>query len=41
MSSGLGRFGIATNSAYASSKSAMEGLTESISYELDHLGLEL
>lgn len=39
ISSGLGRFGIATNSAYASSKFAVEGLTESISYELEQFGI--
>jgi NAD(P)-dependent dehydrogenase (short-subunit alcohol dehydrogenase family) len=39
LSSGLGRFGIATNSAYVSSKFAVEGLTESISYELEPFGI--
>ncbi len=39
ISSGLGRFGIATSSAYASSKFAMEGLTESMSYELEPFGI--
>jgi NAD(P)-dependent dehydrogenase (short-subunit alcohol dehydrogenase family) len=39
ISSGLGRFGIATSSAYVSSKFAMEGLTESISYELEPFGI--
>jgi NAD(P)-dependent dehydrogenase (short-subunit alcohol dehydrogenase family) len=39
ISSGLGRFGIATNSAYASSKFAVEGLTESMSYELEQFGI--
>ena len=39
ISSGLGRFGIATNSAYVSSKFAVEGLTESISYELEPFGI--
>ena len=39
MSSGLGRFGIATSSAYASSKFVVEGLTESISYELEPFGI--
>lgn len=39
MSSGLGRFGIATSSAYVSSKFAVEGLTESISYELEPFGI--
>ena len=39
ISSGLGRFCIATSSAYASSKFAIEGLTESISYELEPFGI--
>ena len=39
ISSGLGRFGIATSSAYVSSKFAIEGLTESISYELEPFGI--
>lgn len=39
ISSGLGRFGVATNSAYASSKFAVEGLTESMSYELKQFGI--
>ena len=39
ISSGLGRFGIGTSSAYASSKFAIEGLTESISYELEPFGI--
>ena len=39
ISSGLGRFGIATSSAYASSKFAIEGLTESMSYELEPFGI--
>lgn len=39
VSSGLGRFGIATSSAYASSKFAVEGLTESMSYELEQFGI--
>ena len=40
ISSGLGRFGIATSSAYASSKFAVEGLTESMSYELEPFGIK-
>ena len=40
ISSGLGRFGIATSSAYASSKFAVEGLTESMSYELESFGIK-
>jgi NAD(P)-dependent dehydrogenase (short-subunit alcohol dehydrogenase family) len=39
ISSGLGRFGIATSSAYASSKFAIEGLTESMAYELEPFGI--
>lgn len=39
ISSGLGRFGIATSSAYSSSKFAIEGLTESMSYELEAFGI--
>lgn len=41
ISSGLGRFGIATSSAYASSKFAVEGLTESMSYELEQFGIRV
>jgi NAD(P)-dependent dehydrogenase (short-subunit alcohol dehydrogenase family) len=39
ISSGLGRFGIGTSSAYVSSKFAVEGLTESMSYELEPFGI--
>jgi NAD(P)-dependent dehydrogenase (short-subunit alcohol dehydrogenase family) len=39
ISSGLGRFGIGTSSAYVSSKFAVEGLSESISYELEPFGI--
>jgi NAD(P)-dependent dehydrogenase (short-subunit alcohol dehydrogenase family) len=39
ISSGLGRFGMATSSAYASSKFAIEGLTESMAYELEPFGI--
>jgi len=39
ISSGLGRFGIATCSAYASTKFAIEGLSESMSYELEPFGI--
>lgn len=39
ISSGVGRFGIPTLSAYASSKFALEGLTESMSYELEPFGI--
>jgi NAD(P)-dependent dehydrogenase (short-subunit alcohol dehydrogenase family) len=41
VSSGLGRFGIATNSAYSSSKFAVEGLSESMSYELEQFGIRI
>jgi len=37
--SGLGRFGIDTCSAYASTKFAIEGLSESMSYELEPFGI--
>ncbi|MDQ6722934.1 MAG: SDR family NAD(P)-dependent oxidoreductase [Thermoproteota archaeon] len=37
ISSGVGRFGIPILSGYVSSKFAVEGLSESISYELDLL----
>jgi NAD(P)-dependent dehydrogenase (short-subunit alcohol dehydrogenase family) len=39
ISSGLGRFGIAASSAYVSSKFAVEGLSESMSYELEPFGI--
>jgi NAD(P)-dependent dehydrogenase (short-subunit alcohol dehydrogenase family) len=39
ISSGVGRFGIPTLSAYASSKFAVEGLSESMSYELEPFGI--
>lgn len=39
ISSGVGRFGIPTLSAYASSKFALEGLSESMSYELEPFGI--
>ena len=39
ISSGLGRFGIAACSAYASTKFAIEGLSESMSYELEPFGI--
>jgi NAD(P)-dependent dehydrogenase (short-subunit alcohol dehydrogenase family) len=39
ISSGLGRFGIATTSAYASTKFAIEGLSESMSFELEPFGI--
>ena len=40
LSSGLRRFDIAARSAYASSKFAVEGLSESISFELEPFELE-
>ncbi len=39
MSSGAGRFGYATASSYVSSKFALEGLTESMSYEIEPFGI--
>lgn len=39
ISSGLGRFGIGTSSAYVISKFAVEGLSESMSYELEPFGI--
>jgi NAD(P)-dependent dehydrogenase (short-subunit alcohol dehydrogenase family) len=39
ISSGLGRFGIGLSSAYASSKFAVEGISESMSYELEPFGI--
>jgi NAD(P)-dependent dehydrogenase (short-subunit alcohol dehydrogenase family) len=39
ISSGVGRFGIPTLSAYSSSKFAVEGLSESMSYELEPFGI--
>ncbi len=39
ISSGLGRFGIATSSAYGSSKFDIDGLTEFISYEFEVFGI--
>ena len=41
MSSGLGRFGIPIQSAYVSTKFAIEGLTESMSYELEPFGIKM
>lgn len=41
ISSGVGRFGIPTLSAYASSKFAVEGLSESMSYELEPFGIRV
>jgi NAD(P)-dependent dehydrogenase (short-subunit alcohol dehydrogenase family) len=40
ISSGLGRFGIPVLSGYVSSKFAVEGLSESMSYELEPFGIK-
>ena len=39
ISSGVGRFGYPTGSAYVSTKFAVEGLSESMSYELEPFGI--
>jgi NAD(P)-dependent dehydrogenase (short-subunit alcohol dehydrogenase family) len=39
--SGAGRFGFPSGSAYASTKFAVEGLSESISYELEPFGIKV
>ena len=41
ISSGAGRFGIPGVSAYVSTKFAVEGLSESMSYELEPFGIKL
>jgi NAD(P)-dependent dehydrogenase (short-subunit alcohol dehydrogenase family) len=41
ISSGAGRFGYPGGSAYVSTKFAMEGLSESLSYELDPFGIKV
>lgn len=41
ISSGTGRFGYPGGSAYASSKFALEGLSESMGYELDQFGIKV
>jgi NAD(P)-dependent dehydrogenase (short-subunit alcohol dehydrogenase family) len=41
ISSGAGRFGFPSGSAYASTKFAVEGLSESISYELEPFGIKV
>ena len=41
ISSGLGRFGLPGSSAYCSTKFAMEGLSESMAYELDQFGIKV
>jgi NAD(P)-dependent dehydrogenase (short-subunit alcohol dehydrogenase family) len=40
ISSGAGRFGFPGGSAYVSSKFALEGLTESMAYELEQFGIK-
>jgi NAD(P)-dependent dehydrogenase (short-subunit alcohol dehydrogenase family) len=40
ISSGAGRFGFPTGSAYVSTKFALEGLSESMSYELEPFGIK-
>ncbi len=41
ISSGAGRFGFPTGSAYVSTKFAVEGLSESMSYELESFGIKV
>jgi len=41
ISSMVGRFGVPLNAAYVSSKFAIEGLSESISYELAEFGIKI
>lgn len=41
ISSGAGRFGFPTGSAYASTKFAVEGLSESMSYEVEPFGIKV
>ncbi len=41
ISSGAGRFGFPSGSAYVSTKFAVEGLSESISYELEPFGIKI
>ena len=41
ISSGAGRFGYPSGSAYVSTKFAIEGLSESIAYELDQFGIKV
>jgi NAD(P)-dependent dehydrogenase (short-subunit alcohol dehydrogenase family) len=41
ISSGAGRFGYPTGSAYVSTKFAVEGLSESMAYELEPLGIKV
>jgi NAD(P)-dependent dehydrogenase (short-subunit alcohol dehydrogenase family) len=41
ISSSAGRIGLPLNSAYVSSKFALEGLSESMAYELEHFGIRV
>lgn len=41
ISSGAGRFGYPGGSAYVSSKFALEGLSESMAYELEQFGIQV
>ena len=41
ISSMVGRFGVPLNAAYVSSKFALEGLSQSISFELDEFGIKV
>jgi NAD(P)-dependent dehydrogenase (short-subunit alcohol dehydrogenase family) len=41
ISSGVGRFGLPSGSAYVSTKFAVEGLSESMSYELEPFGIKV
>src|SRR3954469_23102640 len=41
ISSGVGRFGLPGSSAYVSTKFAVEGLSESMSYELEPFGIKV
>jgi NAD(P)-dependent dehydrogenase (short-subunit alcohol dehydrogenase family) len=41
ISSGVGRFGIPAQSAYISTKFAIEGLSESMAYELEPFGIKM
>jgi NAD(P)-dependent dehydrogenase (short-subunit alcohol dehydrogenase family) len=41
MSSGAGRFGYPNGSAYVSTKFALEGLSESIAYEVEPFGIKI
>jgi short-subunit dehydrogenase len=41
ISSGVGRFGYPTSSSFVSTKFAVEGLTESMSYEVEPFGIKV